>query len=438
MERPMTARRCRALLPAVGAASLFAGVLTAAVATATPAGADPFGPSTPPFGAQTTLYVSASSPQQPTPGAPGQPGSSQPAFGQPGFGRPGFGKPGFGQPGFGQQSYSCNNAQYSTISAAVAAAQTGSTIYVCAGTYDEDVVVTESLTITGSGAVVNPGTATNSPYASAIGNNAFTVLAPNVTIEGFTVEDATGDGILSAGDHSTIVNNTAINNGGTGIDLNGSSWSTVSGNTATGNAGGGVYLTNDAANFIAGATASHDTVTGNVTDDNPGGCGIILADHFGSTSGVNTTQGIFDNTIQGNRVEGNGNDPVGSGSGIVLATEAPGGAVYNNTIEGNTIDGNGLAGVTLHSHLAGQDLSGNIVVGNDIGTNNLGGDYGDPSTTGVYVGSVGPLTITVSGNVIHDDADGIFSAGPVTVNGSYFNFFQNVPTPSGTDPTYAG
>jgi hypothetical protein len=335
-------------------------------------------------------------------------------------------------------SRACGAPLYTTISAAVAGVAPRGRVVVCHGSYGEDVVITQPVTIVGSRATVDPGSATNSPLYGQAGSNAFTIMVPNVTVQGFTVEGASGDGILTIANHSVIVGNTALGNGlgpdgGTGIDLNGSSWSTVSANTSKGNSGGGVYLTDD-----LGTPASHDKVTGNDTDDNPGGCGVILADHSGA--------GIFDNKIIGNQSDGNGNDPAGSGAGVVLASPVPGGAVYDNTIEANTISGNGLAGVTLHSHLPGQgNFSGNVVEGNDIGTNNLGGsgseaggDDGDPVTSGIYVGSVDPLSITVKDNIIHSDQDGIFAAGAVVVKKPSLNLFHAVPTPFVSTPAYAG
>ncbi len=55
---------------------------------------------------------------------------------------------------------------------------------------------------------------------------------------------------------------------------------------------------------------------------------------------------------------------------------------------------------------------------NRIGTNNLRTDTDDLSTTGVYLAAVSPQTITVRGNLIHDNVYGIFTAGPITVAGA--------------------
>jgi parallel beta-helix repeat protein len=335
---------------------------------------------------------------------------------------------------------SCGNRpSYSTIAAGLAAAPPNGTVIVCGGTFNEDAVITQPVTLISRGAVINPSAPvvqTNSPLYSKVGNNGITIAAPNVTVQGFTVTGATGDGIFSFANNSTITDNESNGNGSTGISLNGSSWSRVAGDVTNKNAAGGITLTNDAGAIIPGATASHDVVTNNVSNGNLGGCGIILADHLGST--VPGAQGIFDNVVTDNTVNNNGNVPAASGAGVILATEAPGGAVYSNLIANNDATGNGLAGVTFHSHMAGQNFTGNVVTSNTFGPNNGGGDFADPSTTGVYLGSVSPLTVKVTNNNFINNVNGIFAAGPVTVLGVWSNSFRHVTVPLATTPTYAG
>ena len=132
---------------------------------------------------------------------------------------------------FVSSSGSCaGKAAYITISGGVAAAGPGGTVQVCPGACTEDVVLGFPVTLQGANAVVDPGDDMSSPLYNLIGSNAFTVLAPNVTIRGFTVEEASGDGIFLAGDHGLIQNVLAQNNGVNGINVDGSSYSTIRSN----------------------------------------------------------------------------------------------------------------------------------------------------------------------------------------------------------------
>jgi parallel beta-helix repeat protein len=336
----------------------------------------------------------------------------------------------------------CGAPHRSSINAAIAAVAPGGTVVVCRGHYNEDAVVTKPLRLVGHHATINPSSPvlqTNSPLYSQAGNNGVTIAAAQVAVRGFTVTGATGDGILSWANHSRIVANRAVGNGVTGIDLNGSSWSLVKGNVTNRNTGGGITLANDTGAFNPGATASHDRIVGNEARNNPMGCGVILADHLGST--VAGARGIFANVIAGNLLRHNGDGSTtaeGAGAGVVLASPVPGGSVWGNLVIGNRISASGLAGVTVHSHVPGQHFAGNRVIGNWIGTNNVTGDFGDANTTGVFVGSVDPLTILVRGNVIRSDHFGIFTAGAVTVRGVRHNTYIHVAHRRGSTSPYAG
>ena len=84
---------------------------------------------------------------------------------------------------------SCADAQYSTIQSAVTAAAASNTVIVCSGTYAEDVAVAKALTLEGQDAVIN---ATGQ-------NNGIVISASDVSVSGFTVRGATGEGILAVG-----------------------------------------------------------------------------------------------------------------------------------------------------------------------------------------------------------------------------------------------
>jgi parallel beta-helix repeat protein len=345
----------------------------------------------------------------------------------------------------------CASATYTTISAAVAAASAGDTIAVCPGVYTEDVVVPagKQLTIEGIGV----------PIIDAVNqDNGIQVLASGTTIEGFTVAYATGEGILLGSlpgqggtvSRVTIRDNTVIDNDrgnptgaslatssyaqcaaaqgvpgdcGEGIHLLSADDSVVSGNYVTGDSGG--ILLSDENGPTDGNLIESNDVIGNTYD-----CGITMAGHHLGTTTNGTTWspvlpsagGVFRNTIRDNRVDDNG--VLAQGGGILLATPVPGGAVYNNVLVGNTASGDGLAGITVHSHSVGEDLNGNVLRGNVIGTNDLDGDvdFGgntppaiDSSTTGIIVAtSASPISITIVGNRIANDVYGIWMTPSVT------------------------
>jgi parallel beta-helix repeat protein len=323
----------------------------------------------------------------------------------------------------GNDGTSCAQATFATITAAVTAAPAGGTVIVCAGIYPESVTLSKSLSLISQGAVIN---AAGKPYGIGI-------AADNSTVTGFTVRNAhadaatqaPGDGIVTAGlggtglvssNDDVISQNTTVNNDGSGIDMESTSYSTVSDNVSRHN-GIGINIVND-----IGAASSHNHVSGNLTSNNPGGCGIVLADHTGS--------GIFDNDIVGNTARNNGlgsptAEKASSGSGIILAAAAKGG-VYNNLLQGNTLTGNGHGGVALHGHAKGPKFTGNQIIGNTIGKNNRWTDYKDKKPTGVYLGDKAALSIVVRNNLFTHDQYAVFTAGPVKVSGMKTNGYVHV------------
>jgi len=345
---------------------------------------------------------------------------------------------------------SCYSAAFQSIQSAVSAVASGGTVVVCGGTYAEDVAVSRPVSLAGEKhAVIN-----------ATGKiNGIFVTASHVRIAGFTVTGAIGEGILvESASHVTIAGNVVTGNDrggvpngvsttypecqtvggvpgdcGEGIHLMGTSWSTVIGNVSTNNTGG-LLLSDE-----TGPTA-HNVIVGNVVADNMFDCGVTIAGHNpGAAPGgvpAPATAGVYANLVQGNKISDNGIK--GQGGGVIMATALPGGAVYDNVIKNNAISGNGLAGVTVHSHVPGEDVNGNVVTGNLIGVNNLDGDndfapHVDDQTTGVFVGSAAPLTIDVVGNVFAGDHFGIWTTttGPVTVRHAKDNVFLNVAVPVG-------
>lgn len=326
----------------------------------------------------------------------------------------------------------CRHATYHSIQAAVLAVHTGGTVIVCAGTYHEGVTVGQKLNLVGRhGATID---ATGQPYGVGVAASWSTVQGLRVV--NANAPDGPADGIITAGfvsgvpvpaDHVKIVNNVTAHNAGAGIDVNSSSYSLVSHNNASSN-GIGVNVSND-----LGASSAHNTVSHNLANDNPGGCGIVLADHSG--------MGIFHNLISYNVADRNGlgtpSAPnASSGSGIILAGGS--GGVWANLVTHNRFNGNGHGGVALHAHAPGLNFSANVISYNQIGTNNVRTDFADLKKTGIYLGDVSPLRITVLGNRISDNYYGVFRAGPVTVVDRTHNTYIHVTKPLGTVASYGG
>jgi parallel beta-helix repeat protein len=340
----------------------------------------------------------------------------------------------------GATDNSCSHAAYTSVTDAAAAARQGGTVVVCPGRYREDVqILTKRVIVTGQpGAIIDASGKINGVLVRVSGS----------TVRGLTVVNATGEGILvESANHVTIEQNVVTHNDlggqphpvktsypecqaqggipgdcGEGIHLMGSSFSTVRDNISIGNTGG-ILLSDE-----TGPTA-HNRIASNVVANNLYDCGITVVGHNPKAAPggkpAPKTAGVYANLITGNQISGNGIK--GGGAGVVLATGLPGGAVYDNTVSDNTINGNGMSGVTVHSHVPGQFLNGNVITGNQIGMNNLNGDsdfapHVDKQTTGVLVGTAKPLAITVSDNLIVSDHFGIWTTGPVTLHQSHNTF----------------
>lgn len=333
----------------------------------------------------------------------------------------------------GASDTSCKHARYSSIQDAIEAAPLKGTVVVCKGTYPGTINLDRRVIVAGKpGATID---ATGDAYG--IGVSASHAAVVGLTVKNANLDGAIDDGIVTVGfdstgtptgpaDHVKIVGNTVTGNHGSGIDLNSTSYSVAFGNKANGN-GVGINVADD-----LGVVASHNWISHNVADKNFGGCGIALADHSGA--------GVIANLVDHNTANDNGlSTPTApdasAGSGVILASPVPNGIVKGNLITNNTFAGNGHAGVVVHAHAPGADFGGNMITFNVIGTNNVRTDENDLQTTGIYLGSLSPQTITVKGNQIHDDYYGIFTSGPVTLTATH-NRYHNVTTKVGTFPTF--
>lgn len=323
---------------------------------------------------------------------------------------------------------------YSTIAAAVAAAGPGDTINISHGTYHEDVVIGQPLSLIGE----NRENTIIDATGLANGINVDGLNHPGlaqVYISDLTVENAQIEGILLTNVTGSAVQNTRVlkNNValdvstftcpgipgwetgegfdcGEGIHLSGVDHSIVANNVVEANSGG-ILLSDD-----TGAT--HDNlVMSNFVRDNPSDCGITLASHPLAGSKPPVSAGVFHNTITGNTSEHNGYQLPGAGAGVGLFAPAPFTKNYGNVVVNNTLTDNGLPGVSMHAHSPGANLDDNMIAGNTLTRN--GADTDDTFTsgpTGVNVsggdnGSGAPLAVitgtVVAGNIIKDESIGV-------------------------------
>jgi parallel beta-helix repeat protein len=202
----------------------------------------------------------------------------------------------------------CPNADFTTIQGAVDAAAPGDKILVCAGTYHERVLITQSeLTLQAKGA---PGDVIVD--ADLIGNGILISGARGVTIEGFTVREGHDNDIsLLAADGNTLRKNVLTAAAHDPINLVNSDDNLVEHNVSIDN------LAANACGINLAAGSDRNTVRHNLLVNNEWGIQIA-----GSADNV-----IFHNEARGNR--GNGIRNVGNSSGTV--------------IESNRAFGNGFA-----------------------------------------------------------------------------------------------
>ncbi len=367
---------------------------------------------------------------------------------------------------------SCHSARYPTIRAALRAARAWSAVVVCPGVYHEQVVIKKPVALIGLRATIDetgvtPKFVVNPPGAGRLPIFAGVVtVSSNVRIQGFTVKNALGEGILAGGvrgtiSHITITHNVVVHNDlgggvppassyfecqaqgqipgdcGEGVHFLSVADSQVSGNLIAGNSGG-VLLTDE-----TGPT-HNNVIENNIVTRNATDCGVTAPGHNPAALNKHgqrqpAVAGVYDNAIVHNVITDNGLK--GEGAGVLFANAGPGTASYDNLVADNYIAGNELSGVTMHAHTLppGQfeDLSGNKIIGNKIGTNNTGGDPldapaspADMKTTGVLVFSGGiPVRTVIAHNHIFDNKIGIWLSKPVRAFGLGTNSFHHVRRP---------
>lgn len=311
----------------------------------------------------------------------------------------------------------CPDAKFTSIQAAVAAANAGDTVQVCPDLYIESVTVTQPLTIMAPG---NWGdclqTATPDPTRDAIVQGAanFGFFAPggNLVIEGLVIQ-STQFAVAWRGS-GNVVRDTLLQNNFFGINAFQVSDSLVQLNCFRDNAlGVGASLVQNlavmqntfirhvnAVQVVNGLTLAVDSNTS--VDDGlfvflsrtVAGTSVVGNDVTGAGAGVHLADDNNGVVITGNRLEGGGLASFSRNSGIVTdlffnfanpqpqrnieireneitsfkrsGIEAAPNSLLDSVISSNDIRDNTLDGVRIE---AGTNNSGNIIVGNKLKRN---------------------------------------------------------------------
>lgn len=367
---------------------------------------------------------------------------------------------------------SCKTAAFTTIGSALKAAPRRGTVVVCPGTYHEQVAITKPVSLVGRHAVINERGVTPTFSVNVPGVGKLTIFAgvvivsSHVSVHGFAVKNALGEGILAAGVTGTIrdiaISRNAVlhNDLGGGVPPVSSYFECQPAGEIPGDCGEGIHFLSVANSHISRNLVAHNSggilltdetgpnhnnvIEHNIITRNPFDCGITVPGH--NPAALNSAgkrqpavAGVYHNVIRHNVITKNGLK--GEGAGVLFANAGPGTASYGNLVKDNYIAGNDLSGVTFHAHTLGpgqfEDLSGNKVIGNAIGRNNLGGDPLDSpvspedlKTTGVLVFSGGiAVHAVIAHNRIFNNSIGIWLSKPVKASGLPSNSFHHVTTP---------
>ncbi len=262
-----------------------------------------------------------------------------------------------------------------------------------------------------------------------------------VTISGLTVKNALFEGVLVVSASDVTIRDSRIldNDKSSGLSFTGAAsgcpgqpGNGVYENDETGDCGGAVHFVGVSDSIVDGnlitgnadgllisdetAESRNNVVTHNTVKNNPLECGIVLASHpaMGHTTAPYSAHfGVDQNTVSDNVSSGNGVQ-IG-GSGVGLFSDGMGqGRVSGNVVVGNKLTGNGLGGVALHTHvgpnfhLPADDFSNNKILGNYIAGNLADTfDTATPGRVGINInsgeGGSPVLGMVISGNVIRDE-----------------------------------
>jgi parallel beta-helix repeat protein len=284
----------------------------------------------------------------------------------------------------------CPTAQYSTISAAVAAASPGDTIQVCAGIYPETVNVDKTLTFQGAKAGVDArtsrgGLGTESVVASINGGFIIGGGVDGVTIDGFRIQGAGSDSVGADGIEAfagssglTVVNNIVRDNleGLNFQNPDGSQPALIAHNNfanndngTTAEGGTGVFISNGPANntsIVQNKFSGHrETAVNFAGSSSSPSVGLVVDGNRSVNDSTFVVATNSDNAV----IDTNNITYSGSTNGTAILDF--GGnrdlRILSNTLTGG--NGNGTSGIKL------ADFSGAPSTGTTVSSNKVTGRY---------------------------------------------------------------
>ncbi len=314
----------------------------------------------------------------------------------------------------------CPNPSFSTIQAAVTAASAGDTIFVCPGSYPENVSITKDVTLLGP-QFQTPADATNRTDTTAeatiapTSGNAITYSGAGTTgtVSGLTIAGS-GEGIfaITNGSGYTWTNN-VITGESTGIHFAAAS-TTITGNRFSGddvpdNGTGGIFLSNGASNDL---TITNNAFAGNATDINTTGSGVAgdLSDGLVVSDNTSDGSGNFIALFLSDAAKISNNTVTDSTESAFFV----GGGNTGVTITGNTISGGAATGINVVSQFfVGSPNQVSMIASNTI-TGRTDGIRIQPNTEQ-------SASSTIADNVVRNSSNnGIWlqSGTGITVSGN--------------------
>ena len=229
--------------------------------------------------------------------------------------------------------------EYPTIQAAIDAASAGDIVLVAASTYNENLVINKSLTITGESkdtTIIDGG---NVDYVLNISNT------NNVKVTRFTIQNAAKAVVYLEGTNNSTISDTIIQNGTeSGIYLKESNNCLVSHDTVLFTKWGVRLDRYSQSNTISRNTMQNHTETGiylEGADNNTVSRNVVVWNGY-EKAGFFSAGIYLDYGAKYNRINQN-NVTLNNWHGIYLVFS------NNNTIEGNTVSKNLRAGIVLSS-----------------------------------------------------------------------------------------